>query len=84
MGNESSTEMGDGRSTVLQSQGEKNLWTLELQREAEGGDGEGVCVFSRRPGKGPQAELCSAGVEVSHVFMWDGRFPHSESTSKSG
>lgn len=64
MGNESSSEMAEGSGMMLQTQGEQDLWTLRLQRGPEG-EGEGVCVFSRKPGKGAQAELCKAAVEVS-------------------
>lgn len=66
MGNESSIEMAisDEGSSVLQTQGEQNLWTLYFQRPE--GEGEGACVFSRKPGKGAQAELCRAAVEVRY------------------
>ena len=61
MGNESSVEMEGG--TLIQSQGEEHLWSLHLHRESEI-EGEGVCVFSRKPTKGAQTELCRAGIEV--------------------
>lgn len=72
MGNGSSSELEmDERSGVkLLTQGEEDVWTLHLQRGPEG-EGEGVCVFSRKPGKGAQAELCKAAVEVrSERAIW--------------
>ena len=63
MGNESSSEMDESGGTVLQTQGEEDLWTLRLHR-GPGGEGEGVCVFTRKPGDGAQAELCANAVEV--------------------
>ena len=63
MGNESSSEMDESGGTVLQTQGEEDLWTLRLHR-GPGGEGEGVCVFTRKPGDGAQAEFCANAVEV--------------------
>lgn len=48
----------------LQSQGPEHLWSLELNR-GKGGEGEGVCLFTRTFGKGTQDDLCRAGLEVS-------------------
>ena len=65
MGNDVSS-VGVGMSSValpLQSQGPEHLWSLELNR-GKGGEGEGVCVFSRTFGKGTQDDLCRAGLEV--------------------
>lgn len=65
MGNESSVQMAE-RGVKLQAQGEEHLWTLCLERGPEG-EGEGACIFSRKPGKGAQADLCRAAVEVSSI-----------------
>lgn len=63
MGNESSSEMNEDGGMALQTQGEQDLWTLRLQR-GPGGEGEGVGVFTRKPGEGALAELCMTAVEV--------------------
>lgn len=69
MGNESSVEMG----VELQTQGEDYLWTLCLQRDTEE-EGEGKCVFSRKPGSGAQADLCRAAVQVSNSLCLSSYF----------
>ena len=63
-GNDLSSEgVGMSGALPLQSQGPEHLWSLELNR-GKGGEGEGVCVFSRTFGKGTQDDLCRAGLEV--------------------
>ena len=66
MGNETSVE--DIPGVRLLEQDADNLWTIIHQEEGEeeegAGEGEEVCLFTRVPGKGDQAELCRAGVNV--------------------
>ena len=67
MGNELSSEgIGMSGALPLQSQGPEHLWSLELNR-GKGGEGEGVCLFTRTFGKGTQDDLCRAGLEVSRL-----------------
>ena len=69
MGNELSSGgvAGMAGALPLQCQGAEHLWSLELNR-GKGGEGEGVCVFSRTFGNGAQDDLCRAGLEVSGVI----------------
>ena len=66
MGNDQS--LGMEGSLPLQSQGPEHLWNLELNR-GKGGEGEGVCVFSRTFGNGTQDDQCKAGLEVLKLLM---------------
>lgn len=80
MGNEISSGSVDGMAGALplQCQGVEHLWSLELNR-GKGGEGEGVCVFSRTFGNGTQDDLCRAGLEVSGV-IWKKKMAKDEDT----
>ena len=74
MGNETST-VEEIPGVRLQIQDVDNLWTIVHQEEGEeeegAGEGQEVCLFTRVPGKGDQAELCKLGVNVCSLYMED-------------
>ena len=68
MGNEPSVEL-ETAGTVLQQQDMEHLWKIVLNRGNDK-EGTGVCVFTRKPGVGTQADLCETGVEVYTSIMY--------------
>ena len=72
MGNETSVEDIPGLS--LQMQDADSLWTIIYQEEGEeeegAGEGQEVCLFTRVPEKGDQAELCRTGVNVRLIAVY--------------